>query len=50
MLHLRMVAGKLYVADSNNHAIRVIDLAGGSVEMLMCGCEHICSRSLCRGL
>jgi DNA-binding beta-propeller fold protein YncE len=26
--------GKLYVADTNNHAIRVIDLASGNVEML----------------
>ena len=26
--------GKLYVADTNNHAIRVIDLAEGTVETL----------------
>jgi thiol-disulfide isomerase/thioredoxin len=28
------VNGRLYVADTNNHAIRVIDLAAGSVETL----------------
>jgi DNA-binding beta-propeller fold protein YncE len=26
--------GKLYVADTNNHAIRVIDMAEGTVETL----------------
>jgi DNA-binding beta-propeller fold protein YncE len=27
-------AGKLYVADTNNHAVRVIDLAAGTVQTL----------------
>jgi DNA-binding beta-propeller fold protein YncE len=31
---LASAAGKLYVADTNNHAIRVIDLAAGTVQTL----------------
>jgi DNA-binding beta-propeller fold protein YncE len=31
---LAAAAGKLYVADTNNHAIRVIDLAAGTVQTL----------------
>jgi hypothetical protein len=31
---LAAAEGKLYVADTNNHAIRVVDLASGSVETL----------------
>jgi len=31
---LASVAGKLYVADTNNHAIRVIDMDAGTVETL----------------
>jgi DNA-binding beta-propeller fold protein YncE len=31
---LASAAGKLYVADTNNHAIRVIDLAADTVQTL----------------
>ena len=31
---LSAAGGKLYVADTNNHAVRVVDLAGGSVSTL----------------
>ena len=31
---LAATEGMLYVADTNNHAIRVVDLASGSVETL----------------
>lgn len=34
---LSYAAGRLYVADTNNHAIRVIDLAAGSVETIQFG-------------
>jgi DNA-binding beta-propeller fold protein YncE len=34
---LAAAEGKLYVADTNNHAIRVIDLARGAVETLKVG-------------
>jgi thiol-disulfide isomerase/thioredoxin/sugar lactone lactonase YvrE len=32
---LDYAAGKLYVADTNNHAVRVIDLSGGSVSTVV---------------
>ena len=33
-LGLSPAAGKLYIADTNNHAIRVVDLATGEVSTL----------------